>query len=191
MKKKIAKRASNTKIVKKATKVKKEITLASDLKEGAYFRATIEGEDCLGRVNRDEDQVYLCQDFVDQYSSYGNPGESYGFSYAYEINSEDSLNDHSIYDFEILTETEFNKLHHQVVDDIHGYDIKVNRDYLRLGCGEVQFTRDQVLGLNKAMKKLNADDFDILLDFIKEARYQDVDPEYDEFQKFQKVNFPK
>jgi hypothetical protein len=117
--------------------MKKRI-LKNGLKQGQWFRAEIDGNECVGRVSISEsDNVYLCQDVADG----ADAPDKLGFQYSWSVSngSAKALKDEHVKNFKLLSRKPASYVTPTILPSIGSYSVtlKDNGETIKVGCTPV------------------------------------------------------
>lgn len=136
-KKTIAKKP--TKVVAKKKTVSKEIDW-SKVKKGTWFTALILGYKCTGKIQKEDGDIYLCQNIKDGADCYNRLG--FKFSWIISNGSKMQLKNHSVRNLKLLTSKPKSYKHIPIKqpETVAGYNITYHKGYIMVGCTKITNT---------------------------------------------------
>ena len=116
----------------------KKTVKKTDFKHKQWFRADIDGEECIGRVSIGNDgRIYLCQNTMDGSTA----PDKLGFDYSWCVfkGSARSLKDHNVANLILLSRKPVSFKMHAALPNIGDYRVRITNDgnTVRVGCTPV------------------------------------------------------
>lgn len=126
------------------------------MKKGDAFYAIIDGIECVGTVQYQKGEYFLCQDNVDG----SECDDKMGWEYSYTVHSGKSsdLKSENVINFEIVNPkwVEENKEAYRVreIGKFDRYEVREQNNKFIFGCGEVMLSKDEIVAFVKVSRIL-------------------------------------
>lgn len=117
--------------------IKKQEIDWKKVKQGTWFSALIHGTKCIGRIQKEDGDIYLCQN-----EKQGSPARNKrGFKYSWIIGKGNLLDIETTYvtNLKLLAEKpktfEFKPVKQPTI--VGGYELRIEKGYIMVGCTKV------------------------------------------------------